>query len=256
MKATDPQKIEEAIRIYQSGKTVDEAADITSISASPLRRALAARSIQIRETKRWIDKDCLCCGEPFTPTGSRQLVCDSQSCKLWRLAHPEVTPKYLRTNGPHGIYTRYVGGCRCVLCTEANNEHKRHDRHKMTRYQYAELLAIQDGSCALCNGPQIETSGAYDVDHSHACQNHTHQSNRTDSVRFSCIKCWRGLLCRPCNQQLERLVGHAYLREVEGNMTEEDYVILDYVRNPPANVLRSRRQNRTDDNEPSRDQGN
>ncbi len=46
---------------------------------------------------------------------------------------------------------------------------------------YEEILASQNGSCAICGGPPSKTFRCFDVDHDH----------ETGKVR--------GLLCRPCN---------------------------------------------------------
>ena len=65
--------------------------------------------------------------------------------------------------------------------------------YSITAAEYARILAVQGGVCAICR----RATGSYkklSVDHDHAC---------CDSDR-SCGKCVRGLLCQPCN----RMLGH------------------------------------------------
>jgi hypothetical protein len=71
---------------------------------------------------------------------------------------------------------------------------------------YAAMLAKQNGLCAICGAPQGKRD--FDVDHNH----------ETEKVR--------GLLCNPCNRNLERLEKNpgwlekaaAYLKQYEGEL--------------------------------------
>lgn len=62
-------------------------------------------------------------------------------------------------------------------------------RYGLTPEQYDEMLAAQDGVCAICKTP---TPSALHVDHNHAC---------CPGPR-SCGSCIRGLLCANCNKAL------------------------------------------------------
>ncbi len=67
-------------------------------------------------------------------------------------------------------------------------------KYKITIEQYEEMLASQDGHCAICpNGPGA--MGVLAVDHDHSCC----------PGRYTCGKCIRGLLCWPCNSFLGRV---------------------------------------------------
>lgn len=68
------------------------------------------------------------------------------------------------------------------------------ERHTRTRYKvsYADLLASQDGKCAMCGVSQCATGHRFSIDHDHSC---------CPGVG-SCGKCVRGALCRKCNGAL------------------------------------------------------
>ena len=239
MRKIDQEIIDEAIALYLGGKTLEECVRLSGVSKTTLCRNLREQKIPQRKQVRFLDKICFCCGDSYMPTGGRQIVCEKSECQAWRSANSDIPPRMLSDYAPHGTLRKYTTGCKCEPCRDANNDHKRIDRHQMYPQDYIALLATQGGSCALCHGPQISTSRAYDVDHNHACAEHNPQRGAADRIRQSCPRCWRGLLCRTCNQQLERKVGHAYIREIEGCPSEEDAAILEYIRNPPANRLRN-----------------
>lgn len=95
-------------------------------------------------------------------------------------------------------------------------------RHHMTVEQYAELLESQGGVCYMCMRANGATK-ALAVDHDHAiarncCRHEEHES---------CINCWRGLLCGPCNDT------HGHARDD----VMFYYRSIDYLRNPPARRL-------------------
>lgn len=99
---------------------------------------------------------------------SRCKVCKAQTWRNWKKKNPDFDSK------------RYW-----------QNRDSERERHLVRKYGvtfkiYMEMLAIQDGKCAICSRPQSE-SRMLDVDHDHA----------TNEVR--------GLLCSTCN----RLIGYA-----------------------------------------------
>ena len=138
------------------------------------------------------------------------------------------TRKRWRKTPDHGTEAMYRRGCRCDLCHDAagRSQHARQikNRHGMTSDIYRAILEFQSGGCALC-GDEFNDGERLSIDHKHSCP---HLPGK------SCSKCWRGLLCRSCNGQLERLIGHAYINEVEGVADDEDRRVLNYIRNPPA----------------------
>ena len=58
--------------------------------------------------------------------------------------------------------------------------------------KYEELVATQQGKCAICDKSQIDLKRALNVDHDHNCC----------PGPKSCGKCIRGLLCNRCNMFL------------------------------------------------------
>jgi len=105
----------------------------------------------------------------------------------------------------HGTYSAYIrGGCRCTDCRAANTTYARNRyavdskprlaanrssrlkrRYGITAADYDEMLATQDGVCAICHQPEtLRRRGGsmpLSVDHDH----------RTEETR--------GLLCHACN---------------------------------------------------------
>ena len=65
-------------------------------------------------------------------------------------------------------------------------------RYGMTPEQYAALYAAQNGLCAICRVARgIARRLAVDHDHKAGCGHHPDTG---------CPRCWRGLLCKRCNQ--------------------------------------------------------
>lgn len=160
-------------------------------------------------------------------------------CRCSECRHAALDQEHLRaagrspTSASHGTPQRYRNGCRCEPCASASRRHRHLIPHGMTPAIYQALLDIEDDSCPLCGIRQEDTDLVFHIDHSHNCA-HTNR-------KISCSQCWRGLLCQGCNPHLERKIGHAYLREIEGlPPTKEDKRVLEYIRNPPANQLRER----------------
>jgi hypothetical protein len=139
---------------------------------------------------------------------------------------------YETSRSPHGSPQKYRNGCRCDLCVLASRRHRTLLPHGMPPETYDALLAIESGACPICGVRPEDVSEAFHIDHRHGCEH--------PGRKISCSECWRGLLCQICNPNLERKVGHAYLREIEGlPPTDEDVRVLEYIRNPPANQLRN-----------------
>jgi Recombination endonuclease VII len=92
--------------------------------------------------------------------------------------------------------------------------------HHMTLEQYEGLKAFQGGKCYLCQWATGKTKSlAVDHDHKRAREMCSH-----DPDKESCINCWRGLLCSPCN----KLFGHA--RDAIAFFKRG----IEYLTNPPA----------------------
>lgn len=66
------------------------------------------------------------------------------------------------------------------------------NRNGITWERYGEMLAAQDGKCAVCRTDKPGGTGRWHIDHNHVCC----------PGRRSCGKCIRGLLCSTCNGYL------------------------------------------------------
>ena len=96
--------------------------------------------------------------------------------------------------GPHG----YCRACHAARAREYR-EVVRYDplrarqetlkRYGLTLDTFDELLASQDGKCAVCRTPEPGGQG-WHVDHDHTCCRRS---------KCSCGKCVRGILCTRCN---------------------------------------------------------
>lgn len=138
-------------------------------------------------------------GDPLG--GSRSVFKDRapegfRTCRKCLLVFPVEENFYVTVRsagGPPGWSTY------CKIC-ESRKERKPVDplvargyvlkfRYNITVERYDELLAAQDGVCAVCGEPPPE--GSYlSVDHDHSCCS---ASDKT------CGLCIRGLLCTTCN---------------------------------------------------------
>lgn len=65
-------------------------------------------------------------------------------------------------------------------------------RYRITPDQYDQIMAMQNGLCAICGNSPSGRSRRLVVDHDHFCC----------PARETCGKCLRGLLCGPCNLKL------------------------------------------------------
>lgn len=144
-----------------------------------------------------------------------------QNERRWKL-HPE-TARRVGPRRPHGESVKrdasgrkYCPGCaewlseprftrnpntadklqsRCITCC-ANM--KRQGLYSVTPERVAQMLADQDGKCAIC---EKDISESYYVDHDHACC----------PGRKSCGQCVRKLLCSLCNTGIGYLQDDAAL---------------------------------------------
>jgi Recombination endonuclease VII len=101
----------------------------------------------------------------------------------------------------------------------AARKHWLKTRHHMTLEQYESLKEFQEGVCPICRRSNGSTK-ALAVEHNHAIAREACDHPEKES----CINCWRGLMCGPCNDIL------AWLRDDAMAI----YRAIDYLRNPPA----------------------
>jgi hypothetical protein len=88
----------------------------------------------------------------------------------------------------------------------------------ITGSTYRELLAVQNGVCAVCGRPPRKGGRRLAVDHDHTCC----------PGPTSCGKCVRGLLCWSCNKFLHHI----------GDDVDRIESAADYLRNWPSWKLR------------------
>ena len=138
--------------------------------------------------------------------------------RLRRETPEETRERHLRELQPCGTYAGYIqhkrrGEPACEPCSEANREYKngwqrdyqqrpgprqrrldsnRQRRTGLTPEGYAKLLESQSECCAICGSPDPGGSGAWHIDHDHACC----------PGKRSCGECVRGALCSGCNMAL------------------------------------------------------
>ena len=131
--------------------------------------------------------------------------------RAW-MACRKPSPKYPdgRTGTRAGYLAHYYNEeSACDACLEGNRKQVQQDRlddprkiladNLMRRFhlsldRYYEILADQDGVCAICrtDSPSDRRTTRFHVDHDHGCC----------PGRTSCGKCIRGLLCHACNTAL------------------------------------------------------
>ena len=104
---------------------------------------------------------------------------------------------------------------------KAAQEKRRQDTYGLTPEEHASLLALQGGSCAICQIARGVTR-ALAVDHDHA-------QARLDGhdPEKGCRTCVRGLLCKSCNRTLGRF----------RDQPEAFERAAAYLRHPPARDL-------------------
>lgn len=176
-------------------------------------------------------KTCAECGEPFTATSTRHVLC-SPRCKTRsskrrqaeRHAHKterpcarcgEVKPndQFQTLNASycrpcHSEYKRTLrqdpdSGTRAgelaryARLVEQDPEHWRKlvlSRYGLTPESFAELLASQGGVCAICGtGEPAGRYGQWHIDHDQTC------CPSPRGKHGCCGRCIRGLLCANCN---------------------------------------------------------
>lgn len=126
---------------------------------------------------------------------------------------------------------RRAGEDPCRECRDAGNSYRRlwrlrrgelgipprdsrWHRYQLDREAFQELLAAQDGRCAICREP-FKTARGTHVDHDHAC-------SHADAGYESCRVCVRGLLCARCNSGIRILEDQDQLK-----------MALEYLGRPP-----------------------
>ena len=91
-------------------------------------------------------------------------------------------------------------------------EYRRRKNYNVSPERQAKLLSAQNGCCPICGIHYTKAKLAFLVDHDHTCC----------PGDYSCGKCVRGLLCRPCN------VGIGNLKDNVENLRRA----IAYLRNP------------------------
>jgi Recombination endonuclease VII len=136
--------------------------------------------------------DCPVCGVQFTPMRETQLAC-SRACyrqtPSWRESQRRQDARPERRARQHDL--RRVADAaddRRLVIQEYNFRYNLKSKYNLTTEQHDEMLAAQNGLCALCGNPPdpngVRAASRLHVDHDHL----------TGAVR--------ALLCNVCNQGL------------------------------------------------------
>jgi hypothetical protein len=133
----------------------------------------------------YLNKSCGKCGE------SKPLDAFSRSAKYgYQFACKECQRTYKAANRERAAEQQRA---RRAADPEKYMTQNRMLRYGITRERYAEMLAEQAGTCAICSTSDPGGKyGTWHIDHDHACC----LSER------SCGACVRGLLCHRCNLAL------------------------------------------------------
>ena len=91
-------------------------------------------------------------------------------------------------------------------CLECGRWRTLAKQYGLSRAQWDQLLESQNGVCALCDGPNID-SRSFNVDHDHSC---------CGPDKAACANCIRGLLCDTCNRLIGLAEQKPRLRELFG----------------------------------------
>lgn len=95
---------------------------------------------------------------------------------------------------------------RLAQTPEFSRKHTLKRHYNITIEQYDELLASQNGVCAICGLPPLEGGRRLCVDHDHAC---------CPDGEKTCGECIRGLLCLTCNQAIGMLATVELLKNAQ-----------------------------------------
>lgn len=90
-------------------------------------------------------------------------------------------------------------------------KYKLRTKYGITAERYDEILAEQDGKCAICASPDPVRGDNFCVDHDHDCC----------PGEKTCGRCIRGLLCFPCNIHL----GHVETWYLKNHDTIDEYLM-------------------------------
>jgi len=139
-----------------------------------------------RDKRQRVIWHCLCdCGNHCRVQSSNLTCGQTKSCGC-------LVGVHIRTSDEH-VARRNATTAKWHKTHRAEEKVYRRRRalrsHGLTAEQYEELLAKQDGRCALC---RCISPFLLHVDHDHSCCPGT----------YSCGRCIRGLLCISCNRAL------------------------------------------------------
>lgn len=151
---------------------------------------------------------------------------------------------YLRPIRKYKDYRSDGSMKRCITCelVKPNSEYYRHEksadglkrdcahcnwiynlkrRFNITPQQYANILELQNGGCAICGRGSSVDGKRLAIDHFHGC---------CQMVGGSCGECIRGLLCTSCNTMLGKY-------ETLPSRFQDSPHLNSYISNPPARQL-------------------
>jgi hypothetical protein len=154
----------------------------------------------------------ICSYQPCQQKVFRRGFCNKHDGRYQRHGDPGIVQKHTVSCDCYDCVDRPIGTKRCNICGECKplaqfhrskinaDGHRRNCincgsaanikfRYGLTQEVYNAILKTQGNSCAICSATEPGHTGAWYVDHDHACC----------PGAKTCGKCIRGLLCFKCN---------------------------------------------------------
>jgi hypothetical protein len=155
-------QITEIVADYQSGATLRELGKRHGVSHVRIQRLLEAQGVERR-------------------SGGRRQITSLSERKCWKCQVVKEISLFMRSKRQPSGYEYTCKSCRKQL----NRRHSLKKTYGITVEQYAEMLAVQDGCCAICKRSESRTRGSRAIT---LAVDHCHSSGSV-----------RGLLCGRCN---------------------------------------------------------
>lgn len=184
-----PEALDE-LRNIVAEHPADVAAERFGLSVAGIRSVMTKHGIRGRGVRR-------------PRTAAERAAMSAGIRRLWNVKYPPEGPWTCTVCGVEKPISEFPKATSQHMCRECRRVYHIAKTYGITMEQYRELLAAQDGVCAICQSGEVkrhhETGVPFMlcVDHDHNCC----------PGKRSCGECVRGLLCSRCNSVL----GHVEL---------------------------------------------